>query len=684
MPHLLKRSVALLLVLVCATGLALAAPRNPSLLRPTAQLSAQALKLNLANALQTYKLAPAARERLTATYGQLPLDVQQTAAAMLDPKLADALGLPGVAFPRAKAQAVLERVDISLVRALLKVRLTEVAPASGGTPGDVAAAVGDNFTNDCIVQINGAAAPNTYYWANTLILFRIPDTATLGSTVNITVHKPSASETSAVRTLKIVAERGYRGVHGLSFPNFGDPNISWSVYRSCFGQSNVEFADGTHRPSAQTWYDSTYKTIGQNGNCYGMSQLSLRLREFTHYGNTSALSNVMHADWVGSNVTWGAWTLAWNTTSMEAVESLQGQQAVEPMATHIATQRANQDNKTAWDYARNMLNTQGQSVQNTLYGHAVVTFATEVDGTSHKFCFYDNNNPYTETDTDAPDPDHGVTNWNTGSFSYYTYWRTRCYDPHLLTGQPLLPAGVGPADSAAEGSGATRAVRFEVPRVAGLIITDEAGRGGAEGAGVPGLLEVEPEMGLGPVPATFPRIFLLQQAAGRSLNFTIPNAGGQTRQLTCFSRGGMLQLSLSGASLRVGFSQLAQLNAQATLPDPGGSGLQQIRIIASIGQAEERQLQGDSFTGLGATPLAASLSADRSAIELLSAPGAQPIRLRLQLRRFHPGGADTRPDIQQLLTAGQLHRIGPLNWAALGGQLRLEQMVAPPSRLQRP
>ena len=459
MPHLLKRSVALLLVLVCATGLALAAPRNPSLLRPTAQLSAQALKLNLANALQTYKLAPAARERLTATYGQLPLDVQQTAAAMLDPKLADALGLPGVAFPRAKAQAVLERVDISLVRALLKVRLTEVAPASGGTPGDVAAAVGDNFTNDCIVQINGAAAPNTYYWANTLILFRIPDTATLGSTVNITVHKPSASETSAVRTLKIVAERGYRGVHGLSFPNFGDPNISWSVYRSCFGQSNVEFADGTHRPSAQTWYDSTYKTIGQNGNCYGMSQLSLRLREFTHYGNTSALSNVMHADWVGSNVTWGAWTLAWNTTSMEAVESLQGQQAVEPMATHIATQRANQDNKTAWDYARNMLNTQGRPVQNTLYGHAVVTFATEVDGTSHKFCFYDNNNPYTETDTDAPDPDHGVTNWNTGSFSYYTYWRTRCYDPHQLTGQPLLPAGVGTAPPRVRGRHAPSALR---------------------------------------------------------------------------------------------------------------------------------------------------------------------------------------------------------------------------------
>jgi len=211
----------------------------------------------------------------------------------------------------------------------------------------------------------------------------------------VSVHNSAKNQTSSSLPLRIVAPRGYRGVHGLSFANFGDPNIGWNVYSACFGQSNVEFSDGSHRPSAQSWYDSTYKTVGAGGNCFGMSQLALRLREFTHLNNSHALDRVMHGSWVGSTVTWGAWTLPWNTQSQEAVESLQGTQLVEPMATHIGYQRANQDNKTAWTYADNMLDTQSRPVQNTLYGHAVVTFDTEIDGSSRKFCFYDNNHPYT-------------------------------------------------------------------------------------------------------------------------------------------------------------------------------------------------------------------------------------------------------------------------------------------------
>lgn len=662
-------------VLCCA-----APPRIDKTVRPSAaaRVSPNALRTSLDKALQSHRIAAPARRQLAAGCEKLPAEVQQVATAVLDPGVAEIIGRPELTLKRDRIRDILSRWDPEKLVALLKPRLEEVGPAGGVTPGELGIVIGGNFTTDCEVLLDGTPATDSYYWVDTIMLFRMPATAALGSTRNVSVHDKSRELSSSSLPIKVVAPRGYRGVHGLSFANFGDPVIGWNVYSACFGQSNVEFSDGTHRPSAQAWYDGTYKTVGAAGNCFGMSQLALRLREFTHYGNTTALSRVMHGAWVGSTVTWGAWTLPWGTNSKEAVESLQGTQLVQPMATHIAYQRANQDNKSAWTYADNMLDTQSRPVQNTLYGHAVVTFDTASSGSTRTFFFYDNNHPYSETETGPLNPQQGTTNWNTGTFSYGGYTKTRCYDPHELTGQPLLPAGVGPADSAAEGS----LVRFEVPRVEGIAVTDEAGRGGPDGTGVPGLAELTPDMGLGPIPETFPRIFLLQQAAGRTLSFTIPNAARQTRQVTCFTRGGMLQLELNGATMRASFSRLDGANAQVTLPDPAGSGLQQIRILAPVGQNEERQFLGDGFSGLGATALGMSLSPDRTAIELLNAPGAQAVQLRLQLQRFRPGGADARPAIQQTLTAGQLHRVGPQSWNAVSGQLLQEQLNLPANRLR--
>jgi len=685
MLRLLSRALAGLIVgaVLVALPVEAAPPRLQARKDVSAKvrLDARALRQRLDAALKASPLPKESREKLAAGYEKLPREVQEVATAVLDPGTAEILGRPELVLKRDWVKEHLVRIDPGRIGVLFRPWVDEVGPAGGGVAGEIGVAVGGNYTTDCEARLNGTAAPDSYYWSNNILLFRIPDAAAAGSSYNVSVHNSLKNQTSSSLPLRIVAPRGYRGVHGLSFANFGDPNIGWNVYSACLGQSNVELSDGSHRPSAQSWYDSTYKTVGAGGNCFGMSQLALRLREFTHLNNSHALDRVMHGSWVGSTVTWGAWTLPWNTQSQEAVESLQGTQLVEPMATHIGYQRANQDNKTAWTYADNMLDTQSRPVQNTLYGHAVVTFDTEIDGSSRKFCFYDNNHPYTETEVGGPDLDHGVTNWTTGSFSYGGYTRTRCYDPHELTGQPLLPAGVGP-DSSAEGSAGERLVRFEVPRVQGLVITDEAGRGGPDGTGVPGLTELVPDMGLQPVPDTFPRIFLLQGAGGRTLKFSVPNDGRQTRQLACFSRGGVLQLEVNGASISAHFSQLDQPSAQVTLPDPAGSGLQRINITAPVGRDEERQLRGDSFQRLGATPLGVSLSADRGALELLNAQGAQPIEVRIELQRFRPGGNDARPAVQQTLTPGQLQRVGPQNWGALGGQLRLEQINLPANRLR--
>lgn len=665
----------------CAYAQAPTAPLPGRALTPLPNISPEILRASLDRSLLRLQLNAQERQHLLQNLQKLPLPAQTAALAMMDASTAETMGQPDLYNFRLQTQLseILRALPPETLIELIAPRLNILYPQGGGTPNAWAFAIGQNFPSDSVVQINNVNPPENHVLTSKCIMFRVPTGFSYGTNVNCRVYSARLNRSSNALSWRIVAPRGYRGVHGLQFPNFSAATIPWAVYRFVFGAANVEFPDGTHRPSAQAWYDSTFKGCGAGGNCFGMSQLSLRLREYTHCSNLTALDRVMHNAWIKDNVSWGAWTLPWGTNSKEAVQSLQGIQLVEPMLTHIRNQRNSQDNKSAWEYANNMINNQRRPVQNSTYGHAVVCFNTEIDGNNRKFCFYDNNHPYSETETCGSDPDHGVTNWSTGTFSYGSYTRIASYDPHQLTGQPQLPPGVGP-DTGAEGATGTQA-RFEVPRVPGLIIRDEAGRGGPDGNGIPGLFEVEVDMGLGPTPPSFPRIFILLQPANRALTFQIP--GGALRQIACYTRGSVLLMSASGATIQATFSQLAGPNAQLTLPNPAASGLQNIQIIAPIGAAEERQFVADNFTGLGATPLGVSLNTQRSALELLNAPGAQPINFRLQLRRFAPGGTQTRPPIQQSLATGQLLRIGPQNWGALSGQLRLEQLALPTGRLPR-
>lgn len=650
---------------------------NPALSR----VNVADLRLNMDKLLQTRGLAPENRNYLLKNLDPLPVEVQASALALLDPVSAERIGRPDLTLSPVRRELVIAKVNPAVIDALTRPWIDGASPEGGGSRDAICALTGGNYNNTCVVLLDGNPAPNTYHWSSNIILFRVPAAAPMGHVYQVSVRRGDNNKVSGNWPVKVVAPRGYRGTWGLQFPNFSATTIGWNVYCFVFGKSNVEFPDGTHRPTAQAWYDSTFKGAGNGGNCFGMSQLSLRLRKYI-LGDANALNRVMNSAWIKTHSTWGSWTLPWDNNSKEAVQGLQALQLVDPMASYIATQRATQDNKTAWTMADNIANTGGRPVQNTLYGHAVVTFDTETAGDSHRFCFYNNNLPYTETETGGPDLDHGTTTWSNGNFSYGSYTKTRVYDPNSLAGQPTLPAGVG-GDNAADGAAGDGSVRFEVPRVAGLLINDEAGRGGADGVGIPGLTELTPDLGLSQVPASFPRIFLLANAAGHDISFNIPNQAGLVRQVACYSRGGVVLLNASGAQIRASFSQFQLPTPQLSVPDPQGTKPQQIRFLAPISQTEERVLSCDNFSGLSKAGLGAALGADRGTLEILIGLNAPPVQFRLQLQRFQPGGAQLLLPAVQRVNAGQLLRFSPSNWNALqGSQLRLENLQLPPGRLK--
>ncbi len=236
-------------------------------------------------------------------------------------------------------------------------------------------------------------------------------------------------------------------------------------------------------------------------------------------------------------------------------------------------------------------------VQESLYGHAVVTYWTTSSGATRAFMFYDNNVPYTETETGGPDKSLGTLNSGTGSFSAAGYSHIATYHVSGLLGPPQLPAGVGGA-----GDNAADSAMIETPRDGTLTITDEAGarRGGR--VGVPGLSEIIVEGGPGPTPASYPRLLVLQGVAGkRSLNINFVGQEGQGRvEIAYFGRGVVLQATAGGQQLQASLSGLGNPDVQIRFANPQAAMVSQVRMIGVLGAQEERVITLGQFAGLGA------------------------------------------------------------------------------------
>ncbi len=651
---------SLILLFLIGTTVAFGAPALVVAPRLQARpvLSAQVLHTNLDRALQLRRVPNSAQ--ILGVTEKLPADVRQSAVALFDQNTAMAIGQPDLFASGKYLTEISSAVLKAIYAAMATPVLDSLTPAGGGHPNEWAAALGSFFNTNDKVMFNGTEAP-TVCMSGGLLFFTVPASAALGSTYPVYVRNTLAGKNSATLNFKIVAPRGYRGVYGLGFFNFSDATIPWEVYRHCFGASTVEFPNGTHRPSANAWYNSAYKGCGSSGNCFGMALLSLRTRLWYLGTDTHALDTVIYGSWIKTQGAWAPWALPAGTQMHQSVQELMAYQLCAPISTYTAGQKSAQNNNQAWTTADTAIHTEGQMVQESLYGHAVVTYWTTSSGATRTFMFYDNNVPYTETETGGPDKSLGTLNSGTGSFSYAGYTHIATYHVSGLLGPPQLPAGVGGA-----GDNAADSAMIETPRDGTLTITDEAGRGGANGVGVPGLSEIIVEGGLGPMPASYPRLFVLQGVAGRSLNINFVGQGARQREIAYFGRGVVLQATAGGQQLQASLSGLGNPDVQIRFANPQAAMVSQVRMIGVLGAQEERVITLDQFAGLGAGATGFGLTADRGAAAISVASGV-PLRLRLQLETQRATGVSRSTPSLQTADVGRLTRFAPQTWGNLQG-----------------
>ena len=195
---------------------------------------------------------------------------------------------------------------------------------SQGAPGAWSYAFGNGFNADCKVIFDGVQVESHYLAMDVeffpkSMAFKVPTNATRDQMHQVLVRNTATSAETAAVAYEIVAPRGYRGYHGWKFSNFSRASIDWKLYANYFGALTVEYANGTHRPAAQQWYDDAYSSAGAGGNCYGMSVSSLRVRnhEFDHMFHAGFLTNA------GTAQPW-CWWYDWNDTTRETVQQQQG------------------------------------------------------------------------------------------------------------------------------------------------------------------------------------------------------------------------------------------------------------------------------------------------------------------------------------------------------------------------
>ncbi|MFW5868560.1 MAG: hypothetical protein ACOCX2_12125, partial [Armatimonadota bacterium] len=320
-------SYVLLSLLVVTFAAAVAIAQPPVLRRPlqfegpltahSLQLTPVQLSEQFTELLRTRGVVGQKATAASEKFRTLPEDLQVNLLLTLDEPMAKKYQLEGLSI---------SRIDPSMIARLERLQLFVIANIwpDQGAPGVWSYAFGKGFNSDCKVYFNGAEV-DSYYLGESIeffpnsMAFKVPAGAARAQEHDVFVRNTATDKDTATVKYEVVAPRSYRGYHGWKFPNFSRESIDWKLYADYFGRLNVEYADGTHRPAAQTWFDNAYTRAGAGGNCYGMSVSSLRVKnhEFDHMFHAGHFQNAGTAQpWV--------WGYEWNDTTRETVQQQQG------------------------------------------------------------------------------------------------------------------------------------------------------------------------------------------------------------------------------------------------------------------------------------------------------------------------------------------------------------------------
>ena len=641
MQFTLRRWLLCLAIFSLAVGISAAAPtptvRPGVVARLNPTLNYQALSLvdraNMFRSALSAHLQGAKLNAATERFKLLPDDLQQAVLALADDKYR-----LGVSRPDYN----LARVDLSKIRFQLY-RITDFVPEQGQV-GEWAFAIGNGFNANCQVRIEGTPVETNFLdWSNEFfpnsLAFRVPATQPRGVDRAVTVHNNATNKSTAAVMYHLIAPRGYRGYYGWQFGNFSDATIPWEALRHYYGQSAVEYPDGTHRPSVQTWYNSSYKGMGGGGNCFGMSVSSLRERNDNRW--------TLWETWFGANPQYYPWPYAWRTETKQTVQEAQGGWATQEFLETYVNITATQDHKACFNRVASLV---GNWVNRPILvfwwagggGHAVVPYKTEVAGDDHRMILYDNNNPYRENETGSIDPSVGHVYWGANSFAYAGANEAYCVSYNECT-----PATRHLPGSEFGGPGSSTVLAVLDPGTHASQITDQAGRTFFNPDGTinenpntkiplslklgpmlqqPPILRPGPVLRPGlplllqgpPIPPDWPEIYVFNNARGKSLTFNL--AAGANQRFRFFSNGFVASIEGAGPGL-IRLNNLLNTRDLEIL-NPNVFLLSRAQIIRSR-PVGDRVFDLTNFQNLGPAAVRLVPAGDGSSLEVRGPTGLQ-------------------------------------------------------------
>jgi len=667
--------MGLVLLALLAATVVWAAPPTLRLQRPTlrAELAKSTLLLLLSplqrsnefqRILQEANVPDDQIQKNLQQFRGLPGDLQESILTATSSKWAMRANLPVKMIPAYTLKYQLLRPGMVL---LLNPYISSIWPAEG-SPNNWAYIFGNMFNDNCTVYFDGTAVDTNYlsfsveFFPNSLA-FRVPTGTPLGSDHQVQVRNAANNRTSNTVTYRIIASRGYRGYHGWKFANFGDPTIPWACYRDFFGASAVEYPNGTHRPAAQAWYNSTYKGVGGGGNCYGMSVSSLRL--------FNSAMNTLHASWFADPAHHQdyCWHYSWGTQTKQTVQEDQGGQLSAELATFINNYYNNQSHRDVWNRVQSLSLAGGNRpvvcFWRTGGGHATVGYAARNGSNNREIVLWDNNNPYAETETDGPDPNIATVNWAANTYQYVygtrVYTKAICLSYQECITPPHLPSAAT-GGIASETAIAVVSANTEVGQ-----ITDENGKTFFDADGtpnenpdtrIPNSMQFFPLTG-GDAGPDDPEIFFFTHARGKSLTFQLGGTGEKVFRM--FMQGGVLSLQAQGSGA-VRTEGLATTERALLIPNPAQ--LDPTRLIMIHSTVErDRAFELNNFQNLGNQSLLLRHGRQGSSLIVRAERGLQ---CNLILRGPSGQGAAQMQYLDLQIGNNTKAVLEPSNWGNLG------------------
>jgi len=684
-------AVLALMIAGISLGVGWAAPQPlPTPMMHRLQLT-PAMRVNqFESAMNANKVTQKDQRAAIAKFKQLPDELQDQIITTLQPDYAKLVRADDLLMTRVDARWLRDHLELAFM-------ISSIWP-SQGTPDGWGYAYGMSFNDDCKIFFDGVEV-ETYYlsWSfeffpNSLA-FKIPAAASRGVEHEVYARNMTNSNQTAIKMYEIVAPRSYRGIWGWKFHNFSDNTIPWHLYSNYFGESAVEYSNGTHRPAAQAWYDSAYKGAGGGGNCYGMSVSSLRFRNsnFSHMNWGTWLNDpANHHQWL--------WDYEWQTETKETVQQMQGSwYTQEQLDAYVAADSA-QDARGCYNRVASLV-TQPQNRPVLVYwgngwGHAVVPYGVRVNGDAREMLVYDNNNPYRENETGNVDPSIATVNWGANTFSCGGGTTGICVSYNECTpANPHLPGseygGPGAETSVIVASSDTKINQITdeagrtffnpdgtrntnpntsipnstvlYPLVQGPVIRGPVLRGPVLRGPVLQRPEIAPR-----VPTDAPTVFVFANSSGKDLQIAL--SGPAEKQCSLFQRGVVFEARANGAG-DLKLNDLLSDTFTVEVLNPQALQVTRLQFIRST-RPGDKMFNLDNLRGLDAQTLRLLPNKPGTRLDVEGGPALQ---FDLQIQGPVGQGANVRNFTNLALQAGAALRLQPTDWKSLGqSQLRLQ------------